>query len=98
MKDSKIQKLFASARKETPPEAPFNFSQNVLAEIRRGERQSASTFVLFDELGRLFPRLACAALLIISVCIAADFYFTKSQSTLAASVEQAADEWMFAAK
>jgi hypothetical protein len=97
MKDSKIQKLFAAARKETPPEAPFNFSQNVLAAIHRGERQSAP-FSLFDELGRLFPRFAFAALLIISVCVATDFYFTKEQSTLSASVEQAADEWMFAAK
>src|SRR5688572_376805 len=97
MNDSKIQKLFAAARKENAPEPPFNFSQNVLSAIERREK-AVPAGSLFDELSRLFPRFACAAVLIISVAVAADVYFTKEQSTLSDNVEQAADEWLMAGK
>lgn len=97
MKDSKIKKLFETVGKEKAPEVPFNFSQNVLSAMRRDARQPGALSI-FDELGRLFPRLAFACVVVIGLCVAADVYFTQKESTLTDNVEQVANEWLFAAK
>jgi hypothetical protein len=96
MKETKIQQLFAAARQEQAPEAPFNFNGTVVSAIRRdGRRSAAPSF--FDQLNLLFPRLAAAALIIIGLCLATDFYFVKGETTTTtADVQQAAEEWLFA--
>ncbi len=95
MKDSKIQSLFAAVRKEQAPEVPFNFDQNILSAIRREGRRSYSPSI-FDQLNQLFPRLAAAAIVIIGICVATEFYFDKPEPTTTADVQQAAEEWLFA--
>jgi hypothetical protein len=72
MNDEKLKKMFGLARSETPPAPPGNFDLRVLAAIRREER--AAPLSLWDQLGALFPRLALAALLVMTVCLAADYY------------------------
>ncbi len=95
MKDENIQKLWAAARNENAPEVPFNFEASVLSAIRRDQRRSAVPS-FFDQLNLLFPRLAAGALLIIGLCVATDFYFSKEEPTTTADVQQAAEEWLFA--
>lgn len=95
MKDSRIQKLFEAARNEPAPEVPFDFGRNVVSAIRREERRSTAPS-LFEQLNRLFPRLAAAALIVIGLCVATELYFNQQEPTTAADVQQAAEEWMFA--
>ena len=96
MKDLKIKKLMNAARNEAPLEPPFNFSQNVVAAIRRDESQPSIS--VFDQLGQLFPRIAFSALIVIALCIAGDFYFSGQDTTLKAELEQGTEEWLFAGR
>jgi hypothetical protein len=75
MNDRKLKKLFDLARAETPPEAPGNFSFRVLGAIRREGRPAPLSW--WDQLGALFPRLALATALVVSSCIAADYYYSS---------------------
>jgi len=84
MNELKFKKLFALARKENAPAAPDGFDARVLAAIRREER--AAPVTLWEQLGQLFPRLAVAAVLVMGVCVFADFYFTSSQTTTVTSM------------
>jgi hypothetical protein len=97
MNNSKIQQLFAAARKEEAPEVPFQFDQTVVAAIRRDARRSFSPS-LFEQLNQLFPRLAAAALIVIGLCVATDYYFSPAETnvTTTADVQQAAADWLFA--
>ena len=95
MNESKMQKLFAAARHERAPEVPFHFERNVISAIRRGERRSVAPS-FFEQLNQLFPRLAAAAVVIIGLCVATEFYFENSETTTTADVQQAAEEWLFA--
>ena len=97
MKESRIKSLFEAVRKQSVPEAPSNFSATVIGAIRRDARRTGG-FSLFDELGRLFPRIAFASIVVIGLCVAADMYFTETDSTLTDNVEQVANDWMFASK
>ena len=77
MNDRKLNKLFELARRETPPAAPEDFDARVLSAIRREQR--AAPITLWEQLGELFPRLAVAALVVMGVCLTADFCYSASQ-------------------
>lgn len=79
MNDRKLKKLFDLARAETPPDAPGNFSFRVLAAIRREGRPAPPSW--WDQLGALFPRLALAAALVVTACVAVGYYDTTTHST-----------------
>ena len=96
MNENKIKKLFEAARKETAPEPPFGFARNVVASIRRAEN-AASAPALLDQISQLFPRLAWAAVMVIGLCLAAEFYWTQQDAGLTAGVEQVKQEFLFAA-
>lgn len=96
MNDSKIKKLFATARQEQPPEPPFNFAGQVVSAVRR-DVKTRYTPSLFDQLGQWLPRMAAASLVIIAICVATDLYLTHQQTTSTAEVQQAAEDWLFAA-
>jgi hypothetical protein len=66
MNEHKLDKLFEVARKESPPAMPNDFGSRVAREIQREPVVRATA--LLDQLNRLFPRIAVAALLIIGVC------------------------------
>lgn len=69
-----MQRLFDLARQETAPEAPPEFAEGVLRDVRRepGPRASAS-FPMFEQLNFLFPRLALAAAVVIVLCAIGNF-------------------------
>jgi hypothetical protein len=95
MKENKLKNLFGAARKEPAPEAPFTFSQNVVSAIRREANPTAAP-CLADQLNALFPRLAWAAVLIISACVMSEIYFSRSGDAASTEMTQAAEEWLYA--
>ena len=96
MNDNKLQKLCELARSEAAPVPPARFDSRVLAAVRRESRLSPVS--LFEQFGRLFPRLALAAALVIALCVAADFCFSELDSTsITTGAAQISEQWLFAA-
>ena len=96
MNEKKLKQLFASARKETAPMPPEDFAADVLRAIRREPPAGApQALSLFDQLNRLFPRLALAAVAIIVLCLAADYGMTVAGVPgLDDGVSQISAQWL----
>ena len=93
MNERKLNQLFAAARNAAAPAPSENFESRVLREIRRAP--AAEAVSVFDELNRLFPKLAFAAVAVIAICVACEFALTLPG--LADGVAQLSDQWLFAA-
>lgn len=98
MNDEKLNQLLRAARRETPPSAEPGFENLVLATLRNdSQRAEPETVSLFGQLGLLFPRLACVAVVIIALCVAADFGLTAlAQTNLTDGVAELSEQWLFA--
>jgi hypothetical protein len=95
MNERKLNKLFELARGETPPAAPDGFDARILAAIRREQRAAPLTW--WDQLGALFPRLAFAAVMLIGLCLAADYYYSaRHPSNFAEDASRYSDQSLFA--
>ncbi len=92
MNEAKQQKLFEAARRAPAIEAPPNFVALVIAAVRR-EMPAANTPTLVDAFAALFPRFAIAAVLLIAVSVAADFYFDGG-----VDYKTATEQWFFGAE
>ena len=90
MNDKKQKELFAAVRAGTPPEVPSNFSTSVLGAIAHGERGEPDTS-LFDQLSGWFPRVATAALIVMTVVLAFDLYF---DGDLTLQLAEVSDQWL----
>jgi hypothetical protein len=79
MNERKLKQLFAAARNEPAPVPSEEFAADVLRAVRR-ERQTPApeTISLFDQLNRLFPRLAWAAAVVMVLSVAADYGLTAA--------------------
>ncbi len=98
MNEKRQKQLFAAARREPVPEPPPNFPARVVAAVARDARQAAGPS-LFDLLGGLFPRVATAALAVIALCVAADWYFNfAADGGLNEQIAQMTDQWLFASQ
>jgi len=94
MNEQKIQRLLAAARREAPPAPPDDFASHVTAAVRREPAREPGA--LFDQLDRLFPRLAVAALVVIGLCAAADLgHSLVAGPDLAEGVTQLCAQWQF---
>lgn len=98
MNDEKLNQLFQAARRDPPPSAEPGFENLVLAALRNDSQHAEPEVVsLFDQLGRWFPRLACAAVVIIALCVVADFGLTAlAQTNLTDGVAELSEQWLFA--
>jgi hypothetical protein len=95
MNDRKLKKLFELSRAEHAPEPPAGFDARVLDAIRQETRLGPPS--LWDQLGALLPRLAAAAALVITLCVASDYYFSGGNSgSLTADVSELSEQWLFA--
>lgn len=95
MKETKLKKLFEATRREPVPTPRAGFAEEVLRAIHR-ERRPESTSV-FDQLALLFPRLACATLVLIGCCVAGDWLSTGlNEPGLSESLTQLSDQWLLA--
>jgi hypothetical protein len=98
MNEARQKQLFAAVRRETPPEPPSNFPALVVAAIARDTRQAARPSLL-DLVGGLFPRVATAALAVIALCVAADWFFNfAADGGLNEQIAQVTDQWLFASQ
>jgi len=99
MNERKLNQLFGAARKETPPWPEAGFENLVLTAIRHEPRLKAPSPVsLSDQLGALFPRLAWAAVLVVGLCVAADFGLgALDVPSLTDGVAQISAQWLFTA-
>lgn len=95
MINRKLKKLFASARRETTPVPPENFAADVLRAVcREGPVAAPKTISIFDQLNRLFPRLALAASAVIVLCVAADYGLTAAgMPGLSDGLSQLSAQW-----
>jgi hypothetical protein len=95
MNDRKLKRLFETARNEPSPAAPEGFDFQVMGAIRRERKEE--TISLFDQLNRLFPRVACAAALVIVLCVAGEFATSAMHLPgLNDGLAQISDQWFFA--
>lgn len=97
MNKNKLKQLFASARKEPAPAPSPEFAANVLRIIRREPpSMAAGSFSVWEHLNRLFPRLALAAIVVIILCVAADWGMTAAGVPgVSDDVSQAAALYLF---
>ena len=79
MNEKKLKQLFAAARNDVAPQLPEGFADD-MARLARREPAPARALVssVWDNLNRLFPRLAAGAALIIVLCFAADRALTAA--------------------
>lgn len=81
MKDQKLQKLFAAARRHPAPAPPADFAGDVLRAARQaGAAPGTQGYSVFDQLNGLFPRVAFAALAIVLLCAALEWTDNSSSS------------------
>lgn len=98
MNENKLKQLFDVARNEAPPAVPFDFHRSVSIAVSRAGRLP-NRVSLGEQLGMLFPRIAIAAAVVVTLCTAAELYMDQNEASLSATVEQvAADEWLIAGK
>jgi len=97
MNEGRMQKLFEAVRGERAVQPAEDFAGRVMSAIHRESRRAPAVTV-FDQLTRLFPRLAWAAALVIGLGLATELYFSLTGSTnLATDVAEVAEQWRFAA-
>jgi hypothetical protein len=90
MNESKRKRLFAAARAFPPAKVPSNFPAVVLSAIQR-DKAPAPVVSLFDQLRLRFPQLAAAAVAIIILAIAFEFFVGAD---LTSQLAQLSDQWM----
>jgi hypothetical protein len=97
MNEQKLKKLFTAARNENAPAPSADFAADVLRAIRREKQIPATeTFLVFDQLNLLFPKLAWAAVGMIALCVATDFGLTAAGvPNLSDGVSQISSQWLF---
>ncbi len=93
MNARKLDSILKAVRAEPPPNPPEDFAAQVMREVCRKTKPEALSF--YDELGRLFPGLVSAALVVIVLCAAGDFVADALDSPgLAESTNQICDQWL----
>jgi hypothetical protein len=96
MNEHDLKKLMDAARRETPPAPPADFAARMMTAVRREPR--ATPVTLWEQLDRLFPRLAFAAAAVIAVCVAADLCQSALYpSNLTTDLDEISEQWLFAA-
>lgn len=94
MNDRKLRQLFDTVRREPPLEPSPGFESRVLSGLRREPPVVPAS--LFDQLSLLFPRLAWAAVLVVALCVAADYSLDAfGMPDISAGTAQLSDQWLF---
>lgn len=101
MNDRKLKQLFHAARRSPAPAPGEGFDQLVMRAIRSEAQREATrppaANSFCDQLNRLFPRLACAAVLVIAACGAVEWSSASTNASLTDSIAQISEQWLFAA-
>jgi len=99
----KLDRLFQSARKEPAPQLGDDFVSNIMREVRRdvpiAPRTEFGSVSVFDQLASLFPRLALASVLSITLCVVADYGLSNFvQRDVSTSAAEISEQWLFAVR
>jgi hypothetical protein len=95
MNESKLKRLFETARNEPSPAPGAGFEAQVMRAIRHEGKEEPGS--LFDQLNRLFPRVAWAAVVVIGLCVAGDLAASALHLPgLTDGLAQLSDQWLFA--
>ncbi len=92
MNDDKLKQLFGAAGKEVPPPPPPGFEVRVTRSI--GRRPPDESISLWEQLERLFPRVALASLLLAGLCVLGDY--ARPTPELANDLDTLSVQWLFA--
>jgi RNA polymerase sigma-70 factor (ECF subfamily) len=92
MNDKKLKQLFGLAGKEAPPTPPEGFDVCVAQSLRR--QSPLESVSLWEQLEKLFPRVAIASLLVAGVCMLGDFARTSPE--LSTDLDNLSAQWIFA--
>jgi hypothetical protein len=92
MNDPKLKQLFNAAGKEVPPAPADGFEARVIRSL--GRKSPVETLSLWQELERLFPRVALASLLLAGACVLGDYARTSPE--LACDLDTLSAQWLFA--
>ena len=84
--NEKMNRLFAAAKRETPPAPNEGFASLVMQQIQRNPARAELT--ISDLLGMWFPRLAVTAAAVIALCVIGDFVSSSNAPTLSESAAQ----------
>ena len=91
MNDQQQQQQLMRAARRVPAATPSeDFCADVLRAIRR-ERTTAASTTLADQLAALLPRLAVAALVIITAAVAWEIF---ADGDFVVQLAEATDEWL----
>jgi len=95
MDENKLDKLFAAARRETPPSVPANFAERVQRELSQAVQGAPVVVGFVDQLNRNFTRYAVAAAAMIAICIAVEIGQSFShEPSIDDDVNQICSDWM----
>lgn len=88
MNEAKQRSLLKAARRAVPT-IPADFSSKVVAAVRR-ESEAVHPPSIFESLAALFPRAAVAVVVVITLCVAAEWYLER-----ASDYAEVTQEWFF---
>jgi hypothetical protein len=96
----KLKRLFESARNEPVPRPGDDFVSDLMREVGRrvltAPRTDFGSASILDQLASLFPRLAMASVLVIALCVAADYCLANFvQRDFSASAAELSEQWLF---
>ena len=99
----KLEQLFQFARSAPAPQPSESFASDVMREVERGvptaPRNAFGSISIFYQLAGLFPRLAMASVLMITLCVAADYCLSNFvQRDISTSAAELSEQWLFAVK
>jgi len=97
MNEKKLKQLFGSARTEPVPSPLPGFAADVLAAVHTERRPAAAgSQSTWEHLNTLFPRVALAAVVVIVLCVAADWGLTEAGLPgVSDGVAQATSQYLF---
>ncbi len=78
--------------KKTRQDRNRGFDLLVMQAIKH--QPALQTTTLSDQLNALFPRLACAAIVVITLCIAGDWFAGNAQLSLTDGAVQLSQQWL----
>lgn len=94
MKESRLNQLFAAARRETPPPPAVGFANRVLNAVRR-EPSRPTDLSWLEQITAWAPRLALGSALLIAACVATDFAVNAfGLPTLTEGVTRISNDWL----
>ena len=95
MKDDKLNKLFAAARRDATPQVPADFAEKVRRHLEPIASDEPVVVNLWEQLNRGFTRYAIAAAAMIVICATIEIsqHFSHD-SDLDDDVQQICSDWM----